>query len=338
MKDFIFQNGGKQKMSFSSVTKSEVAKKILQNGCCRKVAILAFLKFLGTIQQVEGMFAIKVSFENAQTAKAFFLLMKNQFNKHCEVTIKRSSKLNKNYIFSIILPPSQDNLNILKELHLVKKTMQGYKLSQNLKEEMVKKKCCKKAFLQAAFLSCGSITNPEKMYHLEFDTKHKEDAEFLVRVLMAFECEAKIVERKSHYVVYLKEGEQIVDFLNIIGAHAALLELENIRIVKELRNNVNRLVNCETANLEKTINASIRHIENIEFIDKTIGIETLPESLREIAKLRLQYRDASLKELGSMLKTPLGKSGVNHRLRKIDKIAEELKKGGRFYAKHSDED
>ncbi|WP_039767605.1 DNA-binding protein WhiA [Caldicellulosiruptor sp. F32] len=324
-------------MSFSSSAKAEVSKKLMQASCCRKAAIAAFLKFAGVIYQSEGIFSFKASFENAQTARAFFLLIKNGFSKHCEVTIKKNSKLNKNYVYTIILPPSTDNLQVLKELHFVKKTSKEHILSFSLKEELVKKKCCKKAFLQATFLSCGSITNPEKMYHLEFDMKTKEDAEFLQKILRSFEFEAKIVERKSHYVVYLKEGEQIVDFLNIIGAHAALLELENIRIVKELRNNVNRLVNCETANLEKTINASMRHIENIEFIEKTIGIDSLPENLREIARLRIKYKDASLKELGSMLKNPLGKSGVNHRLRKIDKIAEELRKGGILYAKPSDE-
>ncbi|WAM31997.1 DNA-binding protein WhiA [Caldicellulosiruptor naganoensis] len=324
-------------MSFSSSAKAEVSKKLSQATCCRKAAIAAFLKFSGVIYQSDGIFSFKASFENAQTARSFFLLMKNGFSKHCEVTIKKNSKLNKNYVYTIILPPSNDNLQILKDLHFVKKASKEYILSFSLKEELVKKKCCKKAFLQATFLSCGSITNPEKMYHLEFDLKTKEDAEFLQKVLRYFEFEAKIIERKSHYVVYLKEGEQIVDFLNIIGAHAALLELENIRIVKELRNNVNRLVNCETANLEKTINASMRHIENIEFIEKTIGIDSLPENLREIARLRIKYKDASLKELGNMLKTPLGKSGVNHRLRKIDKIAEELRKGGISYAKPSDE-
>jgi len=325
-------------MSFSSTAKSEVSKKLSQNSCCVKAAAAAFLKFTGNIYELDGTFSFKTSFENAQTARSFFLLMKNGFSKHCEVSIKKNSKLQKNYVYTIFLPPSSDNIGVLKDLHFVRKGAKEYHLSFSLKEELVKKKCCRKAFLQATFLSCGSITNPEKMYHLEFDVKTKDDAEFLQKVLKSFEFEAKIVERKSHYVVYLKEGEQIVDFLNIIGAHSSLLELENIRIVKELRNNVNRLVNCETANLEKTINASMRHIENIEFIERTIGIDSLPQNLQEIARLRIKYKDASLKELGSMLKNPLGKSGVNHRLRKIDKIAEELRKGGIVYAKPSHED
>ncbi|MEZ0537545.1 DNA-binding protein WhiA [Caldicellulosiruptoraceae bacterium PP1] len=320
-------------MSFSSNVKNEIAKKISQKSCCRQAAIMAFLKFSGDIQIINNFFNIKISTENAQTAKAFFLLMKSQFNKHCEVMIRKNSKLNKNYLYTVIAPDKGENLNILKKIQLVKKQKNQYIINDKISEDLVNKKCCKKAFLQALFLSCGSITNPEKMYHLEFDIKNHNDAFLVKNLLEMFIGEAKMVERKSHYVVYLKEGEQIIDLLNILGAHIALLELENIRIVKELRNNVNRLVNCETANLEKTINASVRQIENIEFIDKTIGIDNLPENLQEIAKLRLKFREASLKELGTMLQTPLGKSGVNHRLRKIDKIAEDLKKGGVFYDK-----
>jgi len=133
------------------------------------------------------------------------------------------------------------------------------------------------------------------------------------------------VERKDNYVVYLKEGEQVVDLLNIMGAHTALLKFENTRIYKEMRNNVNRIVNCETANLTKTINASVKQIENIEYIRDTAGLDSLPQNLREIAELRLNYREASLKELGQMLTPPLGKSGINHRLRKIEQVAEDIR-------------
>lgn len=141
----------------------------------------------------------------------------------------------------------------------------------------------------------------------------------------SFKLHSKVTKRKGNYVVYLKEGENIVDFLNIIGAHSALLELENIRILKEMRNNVNRIVNCETANLQKTVDASVRQVENINYIKEHLGFDKLPENLREIAKMRLAYSDATLKELGEMLNPPLGKSGVNHRLRKLDKIAESLR-------------
>ena len=133
--------------------------------------------------------------------------------------------------------------------------------------------------------------------------------------------------RKDSFVIYLKEGEQIVDLLNIMEAHIALLKLEDIRVLKDMRNNINRMVNCETANLGKTINASIRQIENIEYIEETIGLYKLPINLQEVAELRLEHKDASLKELGNMLNPPIGKSGINHRFRRIEEIAERLRKG-----------
>ncbi len=131
--------------------------------------------------------------------------------------------------------------------------------------------------------------------------------------------------RKDNYVVYIKEGEQIVDLLNIVGAHQALLKLEDIRVLKNVRNNINRLVNCETANLSKTIDASMKQVENIRIIDEKMGINKLPNTLREIAELRLEYSEASLKELGEMLSPPVGKSGISHRFRKIESIADDLR-------------
>ncbi|NMB28168.1 MAG: DNA-binding protein WhiA, partial [Tissierellia bacterium] len=159
----------------------------------------------------------------------------------------------------------------------------------------------------------------------EFVTNREEHGEDLSNIINSFNLNSKIVIRKENHVVYLKEGEQIADILNIIGAHQSLLKFEDIRIFKDMRNNINRLVNCETANLGKTINASLRQVENIQYIDNRIGIEKLPKNLQEIALLRLKYREASLKELGKMLEPPVGKSGVNHRLRRIDEIAEDLK-------------
>ncbi len=141
----------------------------------------------------------------------------------------------------------------------------------------------------------------------------------------SFEADAKIVTRKKNQVVYVKEGTHIVDLLNVMGAHEALMNLENVRIVKEMRNSVNRQVNCEMANISKTVNAAVRQIEDIVYIRDHMGLESLPDHLREMALLRLKYPDVPLKELGSYLNPPVGKSGVNHRLRKLSKIAEEMR-------------
>jgi hypothetical protein len=175
------------------------------------------------------------------------------------------------------------------------------------------------------FLGAGSVSDPEKGYHLELVTQDMEHAVQLKTVMQELEMEAKIVERKGHHVVYLKEGSQIVDLLNIIGAHNALMELENVRIVKEVRNNVNRLVNCETANLKKTVSAAVRQMQDIEYLKSTIGLSSLPKHLEEIAIYRLEYSSATLKELGELLDPPVGKSGVNHRLKKLSEIAEQVR-------------
>jgi hypothetical protein len=190
---------------------------------------------------------------------------------------------------------------------------------------LVQNTCCKKAFLRGAFLVGGSISDPAKSYHFEIVCTSREQAEQLRNILIDFETDAKIVERKGHFVVYLKEGSQIVDTLGSMGAFVSLMNLENVRILKEMRNSVNRKVNCETANISKTVNAAVKQVEDIERIRDTIGFDTLPPTLREIAQVRLEYPEAPLKELGTYLDPPVGKSGVNHRLRRLSEIADRLK-------------
>jgi DNA-binding protein WhiA len=210
----------------------------------------------------------------------------------------------------------------------------GQKAESIVDSSLLKKTCCRRTYLRWAFLSGGSVSDPEKTYHLEINNHKPDYANEIGRVMNTFGLHARLIKRKGNYVIYIKEGEDIVDFLNIIGAHNALLELENVRILKEMRNNVNRIVNCETANLEKTVNASVRQVENIKYIRDNIGFERIPENLREIAEVRLEYSDSNLKELGELLDPPLGKSGVNHRLRKLDIIAENAKESkGELYGR-----
>lgn len=191
---------------------------------------------------------------------------------------------------------------------------------------LIQQSCCKRAYIRGAFLAAGSISNPNKSYHFEIVCRTMEQAKQLQEVINSFDMDAKVVERKKHYIVYLKEGSQIVDILNVMEAHVALMNLENVRILKEMRNSVNRKVNCETANISKTVNAAVKQLEDITYIRDKIGLESLPDNLREIARLRLEYPEAPLKELGTYLNPPVGKSGVNHRLRKISIIAETERK------------
>ena len=185
--------------------------------------------------------------------------------------------------------------------------------------------CCKRAYIRGAFIASGSMSDPDKSYHFEIVCGTLKQAEYLKNMINSFEMDAKIVKRKKSYVVYLKEGSQIVDILNIMEAHVALLELENVRIMKEMRNTVNRKVNCETANINKTVSASVRQMEDIIYIRDNIGFDKLPDGLKDVALTRLTYPDATLKELGGLLENPIGKSGVNHRLRKLSEIAEKLR-------------
>lgn len=183
----------------------------------------------------------------------------------------------------------------------------------------------KRGIIREAFLQSGSISDPEKFYHLEIVFTELQEAEKIKHMMEDFGLDGKIVERKGHYVVYLKEGSQIADMLRVMEAHQALMEFENIRIVKEMRNSINRQVNCEAANLGKTISAAVKQVEDIKFICGRIGLDNLPESLAEAARKRLEYPEATLKELGALMDPPLGKSGVNHRLKKLSELAEDLR-------------
>ena len=223
----------------------------------------------------------------------------------------------------------------------VETVLQGTKLSVNegdgetLYTEnalLTQQSCCKRAFIRGAFLASGSISDPEKGYHFEIVTQDERKAAHLQEIICSFQIDAKIVLRKKSYVVYVKEGgefvgmlEFMVAFVALMEANVALMNLENIRILKEMRNSVNRKVNCETANINKTVNAAVKQIEDIRLIEQKKGFHNLNEGLAEIAELRLQYPEATLKELGMMLNPQVGKSGVNHRLRKLSEIADELR-------------
>ena len=195
----------------------------------------------------------------------------------------------------------------------------------SVKNSYLQNSCCKRAFIRGAFLTSGSMSDPGKAYHFEIVCNREDRAEQLRDIMNSFGMEAKIVSRKRSYVVYLKEGEQIVDILNIMEAPVALMNLENIRILKEMRNSVNRQVNCETANIHKTVSAAVKQIEDIEYLREKVGLEHLPLPLREMAYVRLEHPDAPLKELGTYLVPAVGKSGVNHRLRKLGIMAEDLR-------------
>jgi DNA-binding protein WhiA len=313
-------------MTFSSATKNEISKIPVVKKCCQLAELSALIKMTGTIQ-IHGIndISIRLSTENASIARMVFSLLKTRFEINTRVMVRRKKHLKKNNTYTLYVDSEMGSKEILKAVGILQETEKGIRLNYKLPYNLVKKACCKRAYIRGIFLGGGSISDPEKTYHLELVTNNEDFAEDIKDILNEYDLGAKVVVRKGNYVVYIKEGERIVDFLNIIGAHNALLNLENVRIYKEMRNNVNRIVNCETANLDKTLNAAMRQIENIIYIRDSIGLNKLPKGLSEVAELRLEYRDASLKELGEMMSPTVGKSGVNHRLRKLDQIAESLR-------------
>lgn len=249
--------------------------------------------------------------------------------KHCQLSemlaIKTYStkNLDKEEIVKWEEFPNENELSSRKFFTLSKKT-------DNIRNEImaladIKRSCCKRAFLRGAFLCVGSISDPGKSNHLEFVCTSEEMADLLIEYMAEFEIVAKTIRRKKHFVVYLKDGEEIVNLLNVMGAHVSLMEFENQRILKEISNSVNRRVNCETANIAKTVNAATKQVEDIILIRDTCGFGGLPQNLREMAQVRIDYPEASLKELGSYLDPPVGKSGVNHRLRRLSEIADKLR-------------
>ncbi len=314
-------------MSFSSTTKNELSRIELGETCCALAELAALVRMNGTIQ-ILGMKRINLKFttENAAIARRIFSILKMIYDTDVEVMVRRNRQLKKNNNYHIVVNDKKISNRILEDVGFINKDGTNlFNPRYKMPKKNISKRCCRRSYVRGAFLGGGSISNPEKTYHLEFVTNNEEHAKDLSEIINSFDLNSKIVLRKDNFVVYIKEGEQIVDLLNIIGAHQALLKLEDIRVLKDVRNNINRIVNCETANLGKTIDASMRQIEQIEIIKSHLGLNKLPSNLREIAEVRLDNPDASLKEIGEMLNPPIGKSGVNHRFRKLEQLAEEIR-------------
>ena len=310
-------------MSFSSKIKEELSGQCPLGRHCQIAEIAAIISMCGRIIiSVKDEYTIKIHTENISVARKYFTLLKKTYNIDTEISIRRSSKM---CLYTVIIRKHEDSIKVLKAsklLDLNGEICENMSVSDNL---IIQKECCKRAFIRGAFLATGSVSDPEKFYHYEIVCSTNDKAVQLQKIIQSFNIDAKIVERKKYFVVYIKEGSGIVDILNVMEAHISLMDLENIRILKEMRNSVNRKVNCETANLKKTVSAAVKQIEDIKYIKDTKGLSILSEGLEEVARLRIENPEASLKELGEMLNPMVGKSGVNHRLRKICEIAEDLR-------------
>jgi len=310
-------------MSFSITVKNELARMKAFKPCCQMAELAALARMDGVIQ-ISGAHrtALHIHNENAAVARKTFSYVKELFDVQADILVRRKVRLKKNNVYAVRIQSRQKIRTILEALGLME---QDGQLAEGIKEDFTKKDCCRRAFLRGVFLGGGSVNDPEGTYHLEITTNDERLSKDICRLLKKYGLPAKVSDRKNWYVVYLKGSEEIVNLLNVMGAHAALLNFENVRIYKGMRNQVNRIVNCETANLNKTVNAAVKQVEDIKYIEGSLGLGKLPASLREVAEIRLEYPDSSLKELGEMINPKVGKSGVNHRLRRLSKIADDLR-------------
>lgn len=300
-------------MSFSGTVKEELATQISSARHCQLAELAALIHFCGNTCEDGRHLCLET--ENETVARKCFTLLKKTFNID-NVVIKGKSRL---------LPDDETEGKVIQALHLTGKEEALAAIKTPVSSLLIKNSCCARAYLRGAFLSIGSMSDPEKSYHLEFVCDEKAQAEQLKGIIQEFQIEAKVIKRKRYSVVYLKEGAGIVDLLNVMGAHVSLMNLENLRIIKEMRNSINRRVNCETANISKTVTAASKQIEDILLIRDKYGFENLPDNLRQMAEVRLEYPDVALKELGGYLEPTVGKSGVNHRLRRLSEIADGIR-------------
>ncbi len=287
-------------MSFSTDVKEELSKITnLANKKCVKFEFIGYLK----------------------TANVSMIKNKLRFSTESEYNINRFGKLLQNLEIADYNIEMQGKNYVITSSH---KIISDIYKNMDSSIQQITEEIEEKSFVRGCFLGSGSINNPQNKYHIEVIFKEKEDAELILNILKKYDIQFKLLEKEKKYSIYAKDGEEISKFLAFIGANSAVLKFEDIRVYRDMRNNINRIVNCETANLSKTVDAAVKQIEAIEKIKKKGQFSKLSDNLKEIAELRIQNPSASIVELGSMLKVPIGKSGVNHRLKAIMKIAEEL--------------
>jgi len=314
-------------MSFSANTKNELARIEPDRKCCKLAEIAGFIRMCGTIKlSGGGKLNVMLLTENPAVARHYKRLIKDYFGTNASLVIAKTTILKKGHYYELMISADMNAEQILRETGILMVKEGCNYISDGIYSDLIKTKCCRRAYLRGVFLGSGTISDPEKAYHLEIVCNSEILSSDVKKLINSFGLHSKSVIRKSSHVVYLKEAEQIIDFLNILGAHSQLLDFENVRIMKEMRNKTNRINNCDSANLDKTINASARQVENINLIEQARGLSSLPEKLREVARLRLENPEFSLIELSELMDPPIGKSGINHRFKKIEEIAEKIRK------------
>ncbi len=295
-------------MSFSSEIKTELAKLSNERPCCDAAQIYGMLEYGHQFSQQD----VSLQTENAQVAACYAVLIQ----QICGVNLNTSFSDKSG--FHTVTASGENASRILARFG------HANEVAIRLNRANLDCEACAYAYLRGAFLACGAITNPQVDYHLEFSVPYYNLSHDLMTLMGELGLLAKCVKRKGNYVIYFKESEQIEDCLTMMGAVSASLEIMNVKMVKDIRNNANRVANCESANIDKTVAASLAQTEAVRRIESTVGMDSLPQELRDLCRLRLENPDYSLRELGENLEPPISRSGVNHRLKRIMEIAENL--------------
>ena len=308
-------------MSFSNEVRNELAHIIPSKTCCQRAELAALLALRGEIIfKEDGTRHLQVEAENAASARKVYRLLKNNCQLQPRVRIVQRKRFKQTRFYLAESHLTDSDVQLMEEMGLVDN--EG-NIRREVDWKMLGKNCCKRAYLRGVFMCKGFINRPEGNYHFEIVLNENSLAHDIKKILAKLKVEARIGERKNNLIVYIKDSEKIVDFLRVVEASKALLNFENVRIIKSMRNQVNRQVNCETANLGKTIDASVRQVELIENLIAKLGINRIPRQFRDLAILRIEHPDSTLKELGLMMTPPLTKSGVAYRMRKMEVYAEE---------------
>lgn len=309
---------------FSQTVKEEIMRGELGRWLhCQQAELAAIIHIAGSIHIAgQGKLSLSISTESAAVARRTVKLLKAAFNLESEIRVEVLERLGKLHRYNILLAPQKGLYNLLYGLGVI---TPEHMLETDIHPSLVKKECCRAAFLKGSFLAGGSITDPQKKtYHLELVAHNEAHANSLAYLMNLAGVKAKISKRKESYIVYLKDSGAIARFLSIVGAHTAVIKLEEVKVIKGLRGNVNRLVNCETANLGKSVSAAMEQVEMITALLQSPKAASLPEKLRDTAAIRLAHPEVNLKELGELHLPPISKSAVNHRLRLIREYCKEL--------------
>lgn len=301
----------------------EVKHELIHNKEFKLADLVALIRMNGSVQIKEKHLSVKINIRYGELARKIYSLIKKRFNLNIEIIVRQNNNFNGYNTYELILTPQKGIKQFLIKLGFLD---ENNNISRKIKTEFIDDRESKKSYLRGVFLAGGSVNKPRGEYHLEIRCDYEKHAREIVKLLLDFDLKAHLRTNKSRHVIYFKKFAEITTFLNIIGAYNSQLKMESIHTLKDVKNNINRRVNAETANLDKTVKAAMKQLEDISLLEENGEVGNLSQGLKEIIQLRKENPYASLKELGQMLKPSLTKSGINHRFRRLHKIADKYRK------------